>query len=89
MINLADGQNDSILSTVDQMKMEMVKDNPDYDILNILWRKSYNIRRSCIRELAVTEVLERFPAYRLAQMVGFINNLLLKMFSETNAYRNS
>ena len=52
------------------MKTELFKDNPDLDMVHNLWRKTFNIRRLCIRELTVPEILERFPGYRLSEMVS-------------------
>ncbi|CAF1498990.1 unnamed protein product, partial [Didymodactylos carnosus] len=63
MINLADQENKNLLSVGDQMKMELLKDDPDHDMLHNLWRQSFNIRRLCIRELTIYEILERFPGY--------------------------
>ncbi|CAF3569567.1 unnamed protein product, partial [Rotaria socialis] len=64
MINLADKQNENLLSIVNNMNIELLKDNPDNDILNDLWGQSFNIRGLCVRELSIDEILERFPAYR-------------------------
>ncbi|CAF4311838.1 unnamed protein product, partial [Rotaria magnacalcarata] len=33
-----------------------------------LWQQSFNIRRLCIRDLTVPEILERFPGYHLSEM---------------------
>lgn len=56
------------------MKMELLKDNPDNNILDNLWRQSFNIRRLHVRELSTDELLERFPGYRCADLVRYINN---------------
>ncbi|CAF4733600.1 unnamed protein product, partial [Rotaria sp. Silwood2] len=50
------------------MKLELLKDDPDLDIFHNLWQQSFNIRRLCIHDLIVTEILERFPGYRLSEM---------------------
>ncbi|CAF4580412.1 unnamed protein product [Rotaria socialis] len=69
MINLADKQNENLLSIVNNMNMELLKDKPDNDTLNDLWAQSFNIRRLCIRELSIDEILERFPAYRRPELI--------------------
>ncbi|CAF1288923.1 unnamed protein product [Rotaria sordida] len=69
IISIADRQNENILSIVDQMKLQLLKDDPDLDFFRNLWRQSFNIRRLCIRDLTVTEILERFPGYRLSEMI--------------------
>ncbi|CAF3626221.1 unnamed protein product [Rotaria socialis] len=51
MINLADKQNENLLSIVNNMNMELLKNNPDNDTLNDLWGQSFNIPRLYIREL--------------------------------------
>ena len=63
MINLADKQNEDFLVMVNQMKRELLKDDPDNDLLHNLWKQSFSIRRLCIRELGIDEILERFPDY--------------------------
>ncbi|CAF4506679.1 unnamed protein product, partial [Rotaria magnacalcarata] len=68
MINLTDKQNENLLSIVNNMNMELLKDKPDNDTLNDLWTQSFNIRRLCIRELSIDEILERFPAYRRPEL---------------------
>ncbi len=62
------------------MKAELLKDNPDNDMLHDLWRQSFNIRRLSIRELPIDEVLERFPGYHLPEIVRVINDNLRRMF---------
>ncbi|CAM4827088.1 unnamed protein product, partial [Rotaria magnacalcarata] len=69
MINLTDKQNENLLSIVNNMNMELLKDKPDNDTLNDLWTQSFNIRRLCIRELSIDEILERFPAYRRPELI--------------------
>ncbi|CAF1935955.1 unnamed protein product, partial [Rotaria magnacalcarata] len=69
MINLADKQNENLLSIVNNMNIELLKDNPDNDILNDLWGQSFNIRGLCVRELSIDEILERFPAYRRPELI--------------------
>jgi hypothetical protein len=59
------------------MKSELLKGNPDLDMLHSLWQQSFNICRLCIRELTVIEILERFPGYRLSELVGAIDNGLI------------
>lgn len=61
------------------MKAELLKDNPDDDILHDLWRQSFNIRRLCIRELSIDEILERFPGYRIPEMVRTKSYKLLRI----------
>ncbi|CAF4130304.1 unnamed protein product [Rotaria magnacalcarata] len=68
-ISMTDQQNENLLSMVDQMKLELLEDDPDLDMLHNLWQQSFNIRRLCIRDLTVTEILERFPGYRLSEMI--------------------
>ncbi len=80
MINLADQEKENLVSIVDQMKIEFLKDDPDLDMLHNLWQQSFNIRRLCIRELTVTEILERFPGYRLPRMVSVAENNVLRRF---------
>jgi hypothetical protein len=89
MINFADQENKNLLSVVDQMKTELLNDDPDHDMLHNLWRQSFNIRRLCIRELTVTEILERFPGYRLSEMVSAVDNNLLRIFLETNLHMDN
>ncbi len=79
MINLDDRENENLLSVVDQMKIELLKDDPNLDMLHNLWRW-------CVRELTVPEILERFPGYRLSEMVSAIDNSLLRMLSERDLY---
>lgn len=81
MINLADRQDENLSSIVNQMKMELSKDCPDDDILQDLWRKSFNIRRLCVRELGIEEILERFPGYHRPEMVRKIEIYLQTCFS--------
>lgn len=70
------------------MKVVLLKDDPDHDMLHNLWRQSFNIRRLCIRELTIDEILERFPGYRLPEMVRAINDNLLRMlFQNKQMYR--
>ncbi|CAF2184870.1 unnamed protein product [Rotaria magnacalcarata] len=49
--------------------MELLKDNPDNDTLNDLWTQSFNIRRLCIRELSIDEILQRFPGYCRPELI--------------------
>ncbi len=56
------------------MKVELLKDNPDNNILHNLWQQSFNIRRLHVRELPIDELLERFPGYRRAVLVRDIND---------------
>ncbi|CAF5114811.1 unnamed protein product, partial [Rotaria magnacalcarata] len=42
MINLTDKQNENLLSIVNNMNMELLKDKPDNDTLNDLWTQSFN-----------------------------------------------
>ncbi|CAF3385370.1 unnamed protein product [Rotaria socialis] len=49
--------------------MELLNDNPNKDLLHDLWRQTFNIRRLCIRELTITEILERFPGYSHPEMI--------------------
>ncbi len=62
------------------MKSELAKDDVDINFFYDLWKKSFNIRRLCIRELEIAEVLERFPGYRHPEMVRIIEYNQLKMF---------
>ncbi|CAF3350558.1 unnamed protein product [Rotaria sp. Silwood2] len=59
------------------MKLELLKDDPDLDIFHNLWQQSFNIRRLCIHDLIVTEILERFPGYRLSEMNVKISYLFI------------
>ncbi|CAF4370439.1 unnamed protein product, partial [Adineta steineri] len=68
LINLADRQNEHLLAIVNQMNTELLKDDPNNDLLRDLWIQSFNIRRLCIRELDIVEILERFPGYRCSEM---------------------
>lgn len=54
------------------MKLELFKDDPDLDLCHNLWKKSFNIRRLCIRDLTVSEIIERFPGYRRSEMVSIL-----------------
>ncbi|CAF2951760.1 unnamed protein product [Rotaria sp. Silwood2] len=74
IISITDGQNENLLSIVDQRKLELLKDNPDLDMFHNLWQQSFNIRRLCIRDLTATEILERFPGYRLSEMISATHN---------------
>ena len=65
---------------VNQMKLELAKDDVDINLFYDLWKKSFNIRRLCIRELEIAEVLERFPGYCHPDMVRIIEYNQLKMF---------
>ncbi|CAF3005094.1 unnamed protein product [Rotaria sp. Silwood2] len=49
--------------------MELLKDDPNNYLLHDLWKQSYNIRRLCIRELEIDEILERLPGYCRSEMV--------------------
>ncbi|CAF1297592.1 unnamed protein product [Adineta steineri] len=69
LINLADRQNEHLLAIVNQMNTELLKDDPNNDLLRDLWIQSFNIRRLCIRELDIVEILERFPGYRRSEMI--------------------
>ncbi|CAF2728490.1 unnamed protein product [Rotaria sp. Silwood2] len=69
MINLSNKENENLLSIVNQMKMELLKDDPNNDLLHDLWRQSFNIRSLCIHELSIIEILERFPGYRRPEMI--------------------
>ncbi|CAF1957432.1 unnamed protein product [Rotaria magnacalcarata] len=68
-INLNDRQNENLSSLVNQMNIELLKDNPDNNILHNLWSQSFNIRRLHVRELTIDELLERFPGYRRADLL--------------------
>ncbi|CAF4312263.1 unnamed protein product, partial [Rotaria sp. Silwood2] len=76
-ISMADRQNENVLSIVDQMQLELLKDDPDLDIFHNLWQQSFNIGRLCIHDLTVTEILERFPGYRLSEMNVKISYLFI------------
>ena len=80
MIHLTDRENANLSSVVDQMKLEVLKNDPDLDMLHNLWQQSFNIRRLCVRELTITEIMERFPGYRLPALVSAIDNGLTNMF---------
>lgn len=71
------------------MKAELLKENPNHDALHDLWRQSFNIRRLCIRELSTDEILERFPGYRIPEMVSVTSYELLRIhfFTENNVYK--
>ncbi|CAF1297573.1 unnamed protein product [Adineta steineri] len=69
LINLAHRENESLLVMVNQMNMELLKDDPNNELLHDLWIQSFNIRRLCIRELDIVEILERFPGYRRLEMI--------------------
>lgn len=69
LINLSDRQNANLSSLANLMKAELLKDNPDDNILHDIWRQSFNIRSLCVRELSIDEILERFPGYRIPEMV--------------------
>ncbi|CAF5056525.1 unnamed protein product, partial [Rotaria socialis] len=68
---------ENLLSIVNNMNIELLKDNPDNDILNDLWGQSFNIRRLCVHELSIDEILERFPVYRCPELVRVIYTTLL------------
>ncbi|CAF3060653.1 unnamed protein product [Rotaria sp. Silwood2] len=63
-INLNDNHDENLSSLVNQMKIELLKDDPDTDILHNIWRQSFNIRRLHVRQLPIDELLSRFPGYR-------------------------
>ncbi|CAF4064235.1 unnamed protein product [Rotaria sordida] len=48
--------------------VELLKDDPNNVLFYDLWLQSFNIRRLCIRELTIIEVLERFPGYCRLEM---------------------
>ena len=79
LINLADRQNENLLSLANLMKAELLKDNPDDDTLHDLWRQSFNIRRLCVCELSIDEILERFPGYCIPEMVRAKGYKLLRI----------
>ncbi|CAF1357077.1 unnamed protein product [Adineta steineri] len=62
-------ENENLLVMVNQMNMELLKDDPNNQLLHDLWIQSFNIRRLCIRELDIVEILERFPGYRRSEMI--------------------
>ena len=62
------------------MKIELSKDDPDHNKLHDLWQQSFSIRRLCIRDLTIDEILERFPGYHIPAMVRVINDLILILF---------
>ena len=64
------------------MKRELLKDDPDNDLLHNLWKQSFSIRRLCIRELGIDEILERFPDYCRAEMVSIIDHISINSFSK-------
>ena len=80
MINSSDKENENLLSIVNQMKMELLKDDPSNDLLRDLWRQSFNARRLCIHELSIIELLERFPGYRRPEIVRFFYREPLRGF---------
>ncbi|CAF1244530.1 unnamed protein product [Rotaria sordida] len=43
---------------------QLLKDDPNNDMLHNSWRQSFNIRHLCVRELTIDEVLKRFTDYR-------------------------
>lgn len=57
------------------MKIELLKDDPDHDILHNIWKQSFNIRRLHVRQLPIDELLNRFPGYRRLDLVRDINNI--------------
>lgn len=57
------------------MKNELLKDDPDNDILHQIWRRSFNIRRLHLRQLPINELLSRFPGYHQPDLVRNINNI--------------
>lgn len=61
-------------SLINQMKIELLKDNSDDNILHDLWMESFNTRRLHVRELPIDELLEKFPGYRRADLVRDIND---------------
>jgi hypothetical protein len=69
---------------INQMKIESLKDDIDINLFYDHWRKSFNIRRLCIRELQIDEVLERFPGYRRPEMVRTIEHNQLKIIVYTS-----
>ncbi len=62
------------------MKIESGKDDIDINLFHDLWKKSFNIRRLCIRELEIEEVLERFPGYCRPEMVRTIEHNQQEIF---------
>ncbi|CAF4021138.1 unnamed protein product [Rotaria sp. Silwood2] len=88
IISITDGQNENLLSIVDQRKLELLKDNPDLDMFHNLWQQSFNIRRLCIRDLTATEILERFPGYRLSEMISATHNTEVKECAGVNIEEN-
>lgn len=70
------------------MKIELLKDNPDTNILHDLWRQSFNIRRLHVREIPLEELLERFPGYRHADLVRNINDNQLRIIFRNSLYMN-
>lgn len=86
---MADRQNENLLSIVDQMKLELLKDDPDLNMFHNLWQQSFNIRRLCIRDLTIPEILERFPGYHFSEMVSATYNSVLRMLFETISSMNN
>ena len=82
MINLPDRQNEDSLAMVNQMKIELLEDDPDNDLLHNVWKQSFSIRRLCIRELRINEILEHFPGYCRAEMVSIIDHISINIFSK-------
>ncbi|CAM4975126.1 unnamed protein product [Rotaria socialis] len=78
IINLADQENASLLSMVDQMKNELDKDYPDNNLLRHLWIQSFNTRRLCYHrpEMILAEVKECAGI----DMEENVNELLPKLF---------
>jgi hypothetical protein len=80
LINVLDRSDENLLPIIDQMKVELLKDVPDYDTLIDLWKQSFNIRRLCVRELPIDQILERFPGYRRPELVRVNNQSLIRKF---------
>lgn len=74
MINMGDQQNEHLLSMVDQMKLELIKNDVDMNRFRLLWTKTFNIRRLFIRESQINEILERFPGYHRPEMVKIFSH---------------
>lgn len=66
------------------MQSELLKEDFDLEKLHHLWQQSFNIRRLCVRELTVPELLERFPGYRISELVSVISNVLISVFLRRN-----
>ena len=66
------------------MKLELLKNDPDLDMLHNLWQQSFNIRRLFLRELTITKILERFSGHRLSALVSAIDNGLTNVFEENS-----